>query len=51
MQQRAVSDAALAADIADLEGRSEDAGPAGDLPILPSDKVRCEAIGVPAGWC
>lgn len=41
MQQRAVSDAALA-DIADLESRSTaaDSGPAGGLPILPSEQVR-----------
>jgi small subunit ribosomal protein S10 len=40
MQQRAVSDAALA-DIADLENRaSEEQGPTGGLPILPSEQVR-----------
>lgn len=45
MQQRAVSDAALA-DIADLESRStsDQAGPAGGLPILPSEQVRVQ-------WC
>lgn len=39
---RSVSDAALQADIADLEQRvsEEGAGPAGGLPILPSEQVR-----------
>jgi hypothetical protein len=49
MQQRAVSDSALA-DIADLENRaSEEQGPTGGLPILPSEKVRGPPIGGGAG--
>lgn len=46
MQQRAVSETALSADIADLEGRSaaEEQGPGGGLPILPSEQVGYESM-------